>query len=74
MTNVAQDNTDSNIIFSFDTEEVLRFNSDGKVYIRGKLVDDNQKVYSAMLNFLTNAGTLKVSEWEDGEELSVDDL
>ncbi len=65
---------ESDIVFSFDGEEVMKFESDGRIFIRDELVDDNQRVYSAMLDFLTGAGYLDVTRWEDGEEISVDDL
>lgn len=65
---------DSNIVFTFDGEEVMRFESGGRIFIRNEEVDDNHKVYVAMLGFLRGAGHLSVSEWEDGEDISVDEL
>ena len=58
MMNAVQDNT---IVFNINSDEVLRFEENGKIYIHGELVDDNQKVYTAMLDFLTNTSTLEVS-------------
>ncbi len=63
-----------NIVFTIDTEEVIRMEPNGLIFIRGEQVDDNQKVYSAMLSFLSEAGHLTVSEWDDAEDMSIDDL
>ena len=64
----------ASIVFTVDNEEVIRFDPNGKAYIRGELVDDNYRIYEAMLSFLHDAGHLTVSEWDDAEEMSVDDI
>jgi hypothetical protein len=33
---------------------VLEFHTDGKVYVRGELVDNNKEIYSAIVDFLYN--------------------
>lgn len=65
---------DANIVFSCDTEEIMRFESDGKIYIRGECVDDNHKVYAAMREFLKGSGFLTVTEWDDAEAVSIDNI
>jgi len=35
---------------------VLQFMQDGRIYIRGQLVDDNQEVYAALLNWMQASG------------------
>jgi len=64
----------ASISFTIDTDEVIRFDPNGKVYVRGELVDDNHKIYSAMIDFLQETGHLTVTEWDDAEEMSIDDL
>lgn len=43
------------IIFTADGNEMMRFESDGKVYIRGELVDDNLEVYKAFAEWFSKA-------------------
>ena len=39
---------EKNLVFALcGGEEVLKFCSDGKVYVRGELVDDNIKIYNS---------------------------
>ena len=37
---------------SSEANEVLRFNEDGKVFVRGELVDDNKAIYEAFKEWL----------------------
>ena len=44
------------IIFRLgDTTEVMRFNGDGTVFVRGEQVDSNREVYMAFRWWLSNA-------------------
>jgi len=65
---------ETNIVFHIDTEEVIRIQPDGEIYIRGEKVDDNQRVYAAMLGFLKDSGHLTGSGFDDAEDMSIDDL
>lgn len=60
-------------------QEVMRFCEDGRIFVRGELVDDNKAVYQAMVDFLSGnlLPTLEVPEkveqraetWRDREPL-----
>lgn len=39
--------------------EVVRFESDGRAYVRGELVDSNAEVYVALREWLVGAGIMK---------------
>lgn len=67
-------NDPASISFTIGTDEVIRFDPDGKVYVRGELVDDNHKVYEAMIDFLRESGQFTVSEWDDAEDVSIDKI
>jgi len=62
------------ISFNVDTDEVLRFDPNGNIYVRGELVDSNKEVYDAMISFLEDSGYLVVTEWDDAEVKSIEDL
>jgi len=64
----------TNIVFVVDDEEVITLAPEGVIYIRGEEVDDNRKVYEAMLDFLRQSGFLEVTEWDLAEEISIDDI
>lgn len=64
----------ANIVFVVDDEEVIKLVPEGVIYVRGEEVDDNQKVYEAMLDFLRQSGFLEVTEWDLAEEVSIDDI
>lgn len=38
--------------FKYNGQEVLRFDKDGSVYIRGEKVDTNQEIYSALKDWI----------------------
>jgi hypothetical protein len=42
-------------VFSFPDGEFLRFCADGRVFVRGELVHDNQVIYSAVAAFFQRA-------------------
>lgn len=62
------------ISFNADTDEVLRFDPDGNIYVRGELVDSNKEVYDAMVSFLEDSGYIVRTEWDDAEVKSIEDL
>lgn len=49
----------TNIVFTVGTEEMMKFEDNGNVYIRGQLVDDNEEVYKAFKDWLEQS-TAKV--------------
>lgn len=49
-----------NIIFELGTGgEVVRFSPNGKVYVRGELVEDNLEIWSGLRDWLVAAGVIK---------------
>jgi len=44
--------------FSVENKEMLKLSKDGKIYVRGKLVDDNKQVVDALRQFLKASGAL----------------
>jgi hypothetical protein len=65
---------DDTISFICGSEEFMRFEPGGIIYIRGERVDDNHKVYAAMLKFLKGSGFLTTTEWDIAENVSIDDI
>ena len=65
---------DANISFVCGAEEVMRFEPNGVIYIRGERVNNNHKVYEAMVEFLKGTGHLTVTEWDDAECVSIDSV
>ena len=63
-----------------DMVDALRFNGDGKVYVRGELVDDNPLIYGAFKAWLgesvaTRFGNAEVNiRHEEGKESVIDQL
>jgi hypothetical protein len=68
---------DGSIIFMTRSNELLRLDPNGKVFVRGVLVDDNTEVYRAFTSWLTDCrcvecrgSLLMPSEERDALELA----
>ena len=46
--------TDPPLIFMTCGEEILRLDPEGRIFVRGKQVDDNDKVYAAFRQWLAS--------------------
>jgi hypothetical protein len=47
------------ILSTAGPREVLRFEANGDVYVRGEKVDSNKEIYEAFKAFLVQCGTLR---------------
>lgn len=75
MENAIRDSGVDNITFTVDGEEVMRFEPNGIVYVYGAQVDDNQRVYQALVGFLKDSGFLTVDTiWDNAEAVSLDEI
>jgi len=50
-----------NIVFHIDDEEILRFEPQGRVFVRGQQVDDNREIYAAFLHWGVKSGLMSRS-------------